>query len=340
MGTGKELSIDLKDKVVAFHKAGEGYTAIARRLSMPVPTVKSVIQRWRKRGHTAKLQRCGRPRKISAKTARKIVRDVQMDPKQTAADIRKSLETMGVNVHETTVRRVLHQSGLYGRRARRKPLLRAKHKSDRLKYAKDHVNKPMEFWKKVMWSDETKVELFGHNQQKYVWRKKNKEHEEKNTIATVKYGGGSLMFWGCMSWSGPGMLHKVEGRMNALQYQEILEESLLPSVEKLKMGRRWILQQDNDPKHKAKSTEKWFQKKKVKVLPWPSQSPDLNLIENLWIDLKRAVHKRRPSNLVELEAICHEEWSNIEPARIQKLIKAYPKRLEYVINAKGGNTPY
>ena len=83
MGTGKELPIDLKDKIVAFHRAGEGYTAIARRLSLPVLTVKSVIQRWRKRSQTAKLQIhvCGRPRKISAKTARKIVRDVQMDPK-------------------------------------------------------------------------------------------------------------------------------------------------------------------------------------------------------------------------------------------------------------------
>ena len=110
-----------------------------------------------------------------------------------ATNIRTSLEAMGVNVHETTVRRVLHQSGLYGRRARRKPLLKAKHKSARLKFAKDHVNKPTEFWEKVMWSDKTK-ELFRHNHQNYVWRKKNKEHEEKNTIATVKYGGGSLMF--------------------------------------------------------------------------------------------------------------------------------------------------
>ncbi len=87
------------------------------------------------------------------------------------------------------------------------------------------------------------------------------------------------MFWGCMSASCTGALHKVEGKMNAGQYQQILKQSILPSVKKLKMKRQWILQQDNDPKHKAKSTQEWFKKNKVKVLPWPSQSPDLNIIE-------------------------------------------------------------
>ena len=132
-----------------------------------------------------------------------------------------------------------------------------------------------------MWSDETKVELFGHNQQRYVWRYKNTAHDEKNIVPRVKHGGGSLMFWGCMSSAGTGALIRVDGRMNAAHYQEILEQGLLPSVKKLKLKRGWIQQQDNDPKHTAKSTEGWFTKNNIKVLPWPSQSPDLNVIENL-----------------------------------------------------------
>ena len=68
---------------------------------------------------------------------------------------------------------------------------------------------------KILWSDETKIELFGLNAKHHVWRK-------PGTISTVKHGGGSIMLWGCFSAAGTGSLVRIEGKMNGAMYREIL----------------------------------------------------------------------------------------------------------------------
>ncbi|XP_061652458.1 39S ribosomal protein L37, mitochondrial isoform X3 [Phyllopteryx taeniolatus] len=101
------------------------------------------------------------------------------------------------------------------------------------------------------------------------------------------------------------------------------------------MGHTWIFQHDSDPKHKPKSTCHWLQQNKVKVLEWSSQSPDLNIIEPLWEDLKCAIHTRQPKNLQELEAFCQGEWVALPSEKIKSFIHNYHKRLQAVIDVKG-----
>uniref|UniRef100_A0A8C5PKC7 Uncharacterized protein n=1 Tax=Leptobrachium leishanense TaxID=445787 RepID=A0A8C5PKC7_9ANUR len=78
------------------------------------------------------------------------------------------------------------------------------------------------------------------------------------------------MLWGCFASAGTGKLQCVQGTMNSLQYQEILDDNVMQSVTNLRLGRRWTFQQDNDPKHTSKSTRAWLQIKGWNILEFPT----------------------------------------------------------------------
>ena len=95
----------------------------------------------------------------------------------------------------------------------------------------------------------------------------------------------------CCQWSRGSC--KINGIMNSTKYQDILAKNLVAAARKLRLRHRWIFQQDNEPKHTSKSTQKWFCEHKINVFQWSYRSLDLNPIENLWSELKMAVHKHK-----------------------------------------------
>ncbi|KAI5106480.1 retinol dehydrogenase 12-like isoform X2 [Silurus meridionalis] len=139
------------------------------------------------------IRQTGAPCKISPRGVSMILRKVGNPPRTTREELVNDLKRAGTTVSKVTVGNTLRCHGLKSCMARKVPLLKPAHVQARLKFANDHLDDPEESWEKVMWSDETKIELLGHNSTKCVWRKKNDEYHPRNTITTVKHGGGSIM---------------------------------------------------------------------------------------------------------------------------------------------------
>ncbi|KAK3522985.1 hypothetical protein QTP86_010494 [Hemibagrus guttatus] len=212
----------------------------------------------RQRGRPKRRGR-GRKPKVTPVLARRIVREVKKNPRITTKAILMNLGSAGGNISRQTVQQTLHTAGFHGRRPRRTPLLQISHTKARLAFANAHLDKEEDFWSSVLWSDETKIVLFGHNDVAFIWRKKGEAFNPKNTIPTVKHGGGNLMFWGCFSAGGPGNLITVNSTMKKEQCIKILNNNnIRQSVEKLGLGHQWTFQHDNDPKHTAKVVKKWL----------------------------------------------------------------------------------
>uniref|UniRef100_A0A8C6VYB8 Transposase Tc1-like domain-containing protein n=1 Tax=Nothobranchius furzeri TaxID=105023 RepID=A0A8C6VYB8_NOTFU len=339
MPRSKEIQEQMRTKVTEIYRSGKGYKAISKALGLQRTTVRAIIHKWQQHETVVDLPRSGRPTKITPRSQRQLIREVTKDPRTTSKELQASLASTKVSVHSSTIRKRLGKNGLHGRFPRHKPLLSKKNIRACLNFAKKHLNDCQDFWENTLWTDETNVELFGRQMSRYIWCRSN-SISDKNIIPTVKYGGGSVMVWGCFAASGTGRLAVINGTMNSTVYQNILKENVRPSVRQIKLKPSWALQQDNDPKLTSKSTSEWLKNNKMKTLEWPSQSPDLNPIEMLWHDLKKAVHARKPSNKAELQQFCKDEWAKIPPERCKRLVASYRKRLIAVIAAKGGPTSY
>ncbi|CAD6192334.1 unnamed protein product [Caenorhabditis auriculariae] len=146
------------------------------------------------------------------------------------------------------------------------------------------------------------------------------------------------MVWGAFSGSGIGPLHRVNGIMDKHVYKDILQNQMLPHLRA--MGRGSVYQQDNDPKHTSLFVKDWFKSRRVNVMGWPSQSPDLNPIEHLWEELERRCANKRAKNCNEKFAQLLSEWNQIPMSTIDTLLNSMQRRCQAVIDARGFATKY
>ena len=283
------LSLNKRYEAVFLHEhpAGPkwGYDKIAKYIKCSKPTVIYRVKKYQENKDLTEEKRSGRPRCTAEKEDERIVKIAKRNHDVTSIEIQRELEKRGVEISDRTIRRRLNDAGGKFVKETQKPLLSERHRSNRLKWAKNHQNYN---WDNVVFTDESTFQLYRSNRK--VWQFIGR----RKVFRTVKHPQ-KIHVWGCFSASGFGKLICFRNNLDSVFMCKIYEKGLLPSISKL-FGQdniEWILQEDNDPKHRSKICKKWKEEHGVAELPWPSMSPDQNPIENVWQLLKIKISKKK-----------------------------------------------
>lgn len=319
----------------------QGFTLdqLAAQFNVTKSAISRALHRFRIRGGAIVKKQPGRPRITNCLVDRNIVRASRDDPRRSASVISAIISTSSCPVPSIRTIQRLQQAGLHGRRPAKKPFINVKNRAKRVAWAKAHMGWTRTEWSQVLWSDESKYNLFGSDGVKYVRHPVGSRFDPKYQTPTMKHSGGSVIVWGCFSGRGIGPLRRIQGIMDRYQYEDILEKTMRPFALG-SMGRAFVFQQDNDPKHRSKDILNWFRHRRVTLLEWPSQSPDLNIIEPLWDTLERMLVGTTAKNADEKFAQLADAWSRIPQSTIDALIDSMLRRCQAVINSKSFPTKY
>lgn len=259
------------------------------------------------------------------------------------------MERLGIDVHENTVRRWLKQHLARPLRKNRKPKLTTTHTTDRMIYCKEWVRKD---WSNVVVTDSKYFWLCPRGYGPKVWVRYGEEAPyeaaERNCFKVHAYAGVSK--YGrtplIVTVGTTGLKSATKGVTGEV-YKQLLQEKLIPACRELmrkggKGGsdRNWIFQQDNAKPHTSRVVKAWLKAQRFPVMKWPSKSPDLSWIENLWGYVAVKLSKRTDVTKDNFEQVCHEEWNNIPADVHMKFYNSIPKRLQACIDCNGGSTKY
>jgi transposase len=223
-----KLSKKITDSIKSLLLKNQSIRSISKVLSIP----KSTVHDQAKEMGLTTNNRAGRKKILSPQDVTFAVTQLSSNKTNTVEKLTKVLnERNGTKISRQSLSRELHNAGMRAKMKKKKPAISPKNRKERLAFAKSHKDWTVEDWKRVVFSDESKINRFGSDGLKWTWIRDNEPLQPRSVIPTVKGGGGSLMIWGCITADGVGYLTEIEGIMDQHLYLEILQGELVDTIE-------------------------------------------------------------------------------------------------------------
>lgn len=329
-----------RGRMIGLRETGLSYRDIAARTGHAATTVMRVWNQWIEEGRTQRRAGTGPHNVTTARDDRHLVRMAVTDRTASSTVLARRWSTAtGVNMSASTVRRRLLRAGLVARMPLRRLPLTRNHQRLRLQWARERRHWRAE-WQNVVFSDESRFNLSYSDGRVRVRRYRGERSRADCIVERHSGQTPSVMVWGAIGYNMRSRLLRIEGNLNSNRYiREVLQPEALPL---LQAAPHAIFQQDNARPHVARNVQAFFEERRVPLLPWPARSPDMSPIEHVWDMVGRQLVRSGPpaATVDALWTRLQTAWQCVPQQHIQALFDSMPRRLEALIAARGGFTPY
>lgn len=305
-------------------------------------------------------KRSGRPAKLAASNPQLLqlleegIRS-KLGCNALAASVRSKL---GIECNGETVRRFIRKH-LQAKRLkpRKKPTLTVAHKAARLEFCLrlQRAYRGREMCEDTCFSDSKYFWLQARGTGDRVWV----IHGEEPPIQPAEQHCHKVHVYAAVSKHGKTPLFETVGTtglqaeskgVNAAVYLDLLQTKLIPTCRQMmlphmtrssRIRAKWVWQQDNAKPHTAKKVARWLSSHgDFEVLKWPSKSPDLSWIENVWGYIAKKVNSRPSLTAENFKDALMEEWDAMPQSKLMGFYNSISRRVQACIDVNGAMTKY
>ena len=312
--------------IYRLHSIGLNYQQIQCLVNVSPNTISYVLHESKSNGgfvQTPKLKR-GRPKKIDSTLEYQIDQATEENPRISAKALSETF-----NLSPSSINSVRNELGFRYLPPKRQTELTPTQIENRLRFGYSLHENNIDF-RKILFSDESKVSLFPDNRN--VWRKRGSKNKKIYCNQKKFYQG--IMIFGIIGYNYKSHLVVSKIKIDSEQYCFNLMKS---GVIDFPFPDGWrIFQQDGATAHTSAQTISWINKRLNLLNHWPSNSPDLSPIENVWGLMDNYISSRNPKSINDLERLCVEFWNNeLSLETVNKLIDSFPLRVNEMLYLGG-----
>ena len=315
-------------RIILYHYFDSGeldFDFLKTRVGLCLITIKAHFNKWLAGEGPERKHGSGTTGKLNEDQVEELLEytseNRQLSSRQLAAWATNRFE---MHVGRDCILNTLYVNGFKNWKLRKLPPLTENHKLAKVAWCvlmKDFN------WEKVFFSDETYFLLV---------RAKNRYWSIEQPSVNSPVNGPKIGVWGAFSARGKTDLHFFKSPIDSEAYKDILNELLIDEANALYPD-GWFFQQDNARPHVSASTKNFLDTREVNLIGWPSLSPDLNPIENVWALMKHEVEQREASTVAQLKVVIEEVWDGID---LNNYWSSMVNRIEQCLTLEGATTKY